>query len=85
MWGCGLLSGVSVAQGCHHIFVQRITYPYDLVPYLPIIQSAGGTWRTIPGGSSLSWDPENKDVGIVVACSEKILNEFVAKFPKLNI
>jgi fructose-1,6-bisphosphatase/inositol monophosphatase family enzyme len=85
MWGSGLLAGVSVAQGCHHLFVQRITYPYDLVPYLPIIESAGGIWRTIPGDSSLCWDASNRDVGIVVACNQRIMNQVAQAFPYLGL
>ncbi|HEX3799319.1 MAG TPA: inositol monophosphatase family protein [Verrucomicrobiae bacterium] len=85
MWGCGLMAGVSVAQGCHHLFFQRVTYPYDLVPYLPIIESAGGVWRTIPKKPSLCWNASKENVGIIVACNEAIMKEFAAKFPELEL
>lgn len=80
MWGCGLLSLLSVAKGGHHLFVQRVTYPHDIVPGLAILESAGGAWATLPTGTSLRWDPSEIHVGIVAACSEEIRNCFLREF-----
>lgn len=84
MWGCGLLSAISVACGGHHVFLQRVTYPYDIIPALPILNSAGAVWQTIPSQSSLIWNPERKHVGIIVSSSETILNQVLKKFPYLK-
>ena len=73
MWGCGLLSILSVARGGHHLFVQRITYPHDIVPGLAILEAAGGAWSTIPARASLCWDPDREHIGIVAASSDRIL------------
>ena len=85
MWGCGLISLLSIAKGGYHLFVQHITYPHDVVPGLAILESAGGAWTTLPEGTTLEWDPTELHAGIVGACSHTVLDRFLREFPPAHL
>jgi myo-inositol-1(or 4)-monophosphatase len=82
MWGCGLLALASVSRGSHHLFIQRYTYPWDVVPGLAILRAAGGVDSVWPAQMRQPWsfDPASKTQGVVAACNPKVLKTFFRKF-----
>jgi myo-inositol-1(or 4)-monophosphatase len=82
MWGCGLLSLIAVARGSHHLFVQRHTYPWDVVPGLAILRAAGGVDSIWPSNDPKAWilpGPESPQ-GLIAASNERLMASFFREF-----
>ena len=86
MWGCGLLSLVAISRGSFHLFVQRITYPWDVVPGLAILRSAGGVDSIWPNSLCETWSLNKwkTNPGIVAAGNKKLLRTFIERFQDIK-
>lgn len=82
MWGCGLLALTAVSRGSHHLFVQRVTYPWDVAPGLAILHAAGGVSSDWPAPARRAWSlpTGGERRGVVAAASEQVLNAFFKHF-----
>ena len=78
MWGSGLISLTALIRGSHHLFVQRVTYPWDIVPGLAILHAAGGVSTCWPDPEPGLWrfSDEIKS-GVIAACNQPILDAAV--------
>lgn len=74
MWGCGLIALSAVARGTHHLFVQRVIWPWDIVPGLAIVHAAGGLSTAWPTPEPQPWRFTGKlQSDVIVACNADIL------------
>lgn len=82
MWGCGLMGLLALSRGSHHLFVQRVTYPWDLVPGLAILHSAGGVDSAWPCKKPGPWTLRRWRAhrGVAAACNEEVLKAFRREF-----
>jgi fructose-1,6-bisphosphatase/inositol monophosphatase family enzyme len=81
MWGCGLLALTAVARGSHHLFVQKVTYPWDVAPGLAILHSAGGFSSSWPAPTRQPWVLSAQSPGgIVATCNERLMSTFFEHF-----
>lgn len=44
MWSCAL---TALARGIHHLFVQRVNWPWDIAPGLALAHAAGGCFHSV--------------------------------------
>jgi fructose-1,6-bisphosphatase/inositol monophosphatase family enzyme len=84
MWASGLGALTVVSSGTHHVFVQRVTYPWDVVPGLALLRAAGGAHCVWPPqrdekGKPMPWclPPLGERSGILAACNDTVLRDAV--------
>lgn len=75
MWGCGLISLMALARGTHHLFAQRVIWPWDIVPGLAIVHAAGGVSCTWSRETTQPWRLSNRLASdVITACNAGILS-----------
>jgi len=78
MWGCGLVALAALARGTHHLFVQRVIWPWDIVPGLALVHAAGGVSTAWPSPRPEPWRFTGQlKTDVIVACNQHILDAAV--------
>jgi myo-inositol-1(or 4)-monophosphatase len=81
MWGCGLISLTALARGTHHLFAQRVIWPWDIVPGLALVHAAGAKSTVWPAPEAKPWAFTGVlKSDVIVACNAEILQAAVATF-----
>jgi fructose-1,6-bisphosphatase/inositol monophosphatase family enzyme len=79
MWGCGLVSFTALARGTHHLFAQRVIWPWDVVPGLALAHAAGAVSTAWPSPQPREWTfTGTLKSDVVAACNPEILRAAVA-------
>lgn len=79
MWGCGLISLSALARGTHHLFAQRVIWPWDIVPGLALVHAAGGVSSVWPDPDAKPWTFTGElQSDVIAACNEDVLRAAAA-------